>query len=510
MTGFRVGAARRDVSPPLGLPMLGVVRRVDPARDRRGSLEVTACVLEASGTRVVICGVDTLAIQAPEADELRARVASETGALPAGVLLNWNHTHHAPPGGLSCYGTFGERDPEPDAATVAYVHHLHDQVVDVCREAAEALEPAWVRWGLGYADESVNRREREPDGMVRRIGWNAAGMVDRSVPTLQAVREDGKAIATVVGYGCHTVTTGVEYIGYSPDYPGPLRGLVREVTGGECIFLQGAAGNVMPRFAFDDSLTEYERMGRRLGLEALHAVADRPGWPAELVETSFQSGTQVVLFRWRPIDAPDPVLAAVEERVDFPLLALPSLDEARAARLQAEVEYAAAVERGAEESELRMLRYHGLNFTRRTEAEIASGSPRTAVAGSIHAIRVGDGAIVTGPGEIFAEIGLAVRERSPADVTLYAGYTNGCISYIPAASEYPLGGYEPAYGNKTYGLPVQVAPDCDRLLVETGSRLVRSLFPERPLPPPSDFLASGALPSSPAPRRLERPPAAGR
>ena len=108
------------------------------------------------------------------------------------------------------------------------------------------------------------------------------------------------------------------------------------------------------------------------------------------------------------------------------------------------------------------------------------------------------------------QIGLAVRERSPADVTLYAGYTNGCISYIPAASEYPLGGYEPAYGNKTYGLPVQVAPDCDRLLVETGSRLVRSLFPERPLPPPSDFLASGALPSSPAPRRLERPPAAGR
>ena len=72
-----------------------------------------------------------------------------------------------------------------------------------------------------------------------------------------------------------------------------------------------------------------------------------------------------------------------------------------------------------------------------------------------------------------------MKERSPADVTFYAGYSNGCISYMPTASEYPLGGYEPAYGHKTYGLPAQVAPETERLLVETGVRLVRSLFPER-------------------------------
>jgi neutral ceramidase len=364
-----------------------------------------------------------------------------------------------------------------------------------------------VRWGLGYADESVNRRERDSDGMVRRIAWNAGGMVDRSVPTVQAVRQDGSAIVTVIGYACHTVTTGIDYIGYSPDYPGPMRDVVREVTGGECVFLQGAAGNIMPRFAFDDTLTEFTRMGRRLGLEALHALAERPAWPAELIETSFQSGTQVVLFRWRPVEGEAPALAAVEQRVELPLLPLPSLDEARAARERAEVEYDEAVARGASEPELRMLRYHGLNFARRTEAEIASGNPRTAMPASVHAIRIGDGAIVTAPGEIFAEIGMAVRERSPADVTLYAGYTNGCVSYIPAASEYPLGGYEPSYGNKTYGLPTQVSPESDRILVETGTRLVRSLFPERAAPAsPDDWLATGAVPPPPAAPQLERPP----
>jgi hypothetical protein len=152
-----------------------------------------------------------------------------------------------------------------------------------------------------------------------------------------------------------------------------------------------------------------------------------------------------------------------------------------------------------------MLRFHGANWARRAEADITSDAPTTAATGSIGAVRIGDGVIATGPGEVFTEIGLAVKERSPADVTLYAGYTNGAVSYFPIASEYGLGGYEPAYGNKTYGLPAQVDPVADRILVETATRLVRSLFPERPLPPPDDWLASGAQPAPPDTPRPERP-----
>src|SRR5207253_878604 len=264
---FRAGAAAVNVDPPLGLPMMGVVRRDRPAEARLGPLEVTAAAFERGPTRVIVCGVDTLAIQSPEGDRLR---------------------------------------------------------------------------------------ERNEDGRVTRIGWNPGGLVDLSVPVLQAVRSDGSAIATVVGYGCHTVTTGISYVGYSPDYPGPLRDLVRSVTGGECVFLQGAAGNVMPRFAFDDENREPSRLGRRLALEALHALADRPGWPSELVETSFGSGTVVLLFRNRPVDAEPPALGALEARVGFPLLPLPTLDEIRAERERAERELQAAEQRGASEPELRI------------------------------------------------------------------------------------------------------------------------------------------------------------
>jgi hypothetical protein len=195
----------------------------------------------------------------------------------------------------------------------------------------------------------------------------------------------------------------------------------------------------------------------------------------------------------------------VEEEVEFPLLPLPSLAEIAAEREQAERTLAEAEARGAPESELRVLRFHGLNWARRAEAEVAAGNPRTSVSGSICAIRIGDAAIVTGPGEVFTEIGLAVKERSPADVTFYAGYSNGCISYMPTAAEYPLGGYEPTYGHKTYGLPAQVAPETERLLVETGARLAVSLFPEREAPHVDGWLATGAHPAPPPTPPLARP-----
>ncbi len=43
-------------------------------------------------------------------------------------------------------------------------------------------------------------------------------------------------------------------------------------------------------------------------------------------------------------------------------------------------------------------------------------------------------------------------------MTLYAGYTNGIVTYFPTAAEFPLGGYEPDYGNRSFGQVAQVTP----------------------------------------------------
>ena len=46
------------------------------------------------------------------------------------------------------------------------------------------------------------------------------------------------------------------------------------------------------------------------------------------------------------------------------------------------------------------------------------------------------------PVEAFSEIGVAVKESSPASQTLFSGYTNGSLGYMPMADAYEEGGYE--------------------------------------------------------------------
>ena len=103
---------------------------------------------------------------------------------------------------------------------------------------------------------------------------------------------------------------------------------------------------------------------------------------------------------------------------------------------------------------------------------------------------------------------MAVKERSPGTPTLYCGYTNGAVSYFSTAEAFEEGGYEPAFSNRTYGLPAPVAPDCERLLIEHGVRLAERLFPERERSSGNAWTTTDRVPAYP-PERLLRPPTGG-
>jgi hypothetical protein len=60
----------------------------------------------------------------------------------------------------------------------------------------------------------------------------------------------------------------------------------------------------------------------------------------------------------------------------------------------------------------------------------------------IQAIQLGPIALLSMPVEPFAEIGVAIKARSPFEATLVSGYSNGIAGYLPVASAYPEGGYE--------------------------------------------------------------------
>jgi hypothetical protein len=50
--------------------------------------------------------------------------------------------------------------------------------------------------------------------------------------------------------------------------------------------------------------------------------------------------------------------------------------------------------------------------------------------------------LVGSQGEPFAEIGMAIKGRSPFAHTWFGGYTGGWAAYIPTAEAYPHKGYE--------------------------------------------------------------------
>ncbi len=503
---FRAGAAATVLEPPLGLPMVGFVRQPRAALGRGLPLEVTAVVLERGPARAVLCGVDLAGIGGEEAAELVDRVAAATGAPPAGVVLNWSHTHLAPPGGRLGGALYGEPEPSLALEIERYAEVVRTTIVAACAAAASRLEEARPVWGQADVDEAVNRRERTPDGSNGGtiLGWNPEGLVDREVTTLQLRRPDESVLATVVGFGCHPVTTGYDMDVYSADFPGPLRRVVRAVTGGECVFLQGAAGNVLPRVAFTNDEREAERMGTRIAVAALESVAGRWSTPVELDVLAEGSVTRIAAYRRRAVATDAAALGSVSRLVTIPLRPPPTLDDVRQQRAGYENELAAARladDPGAMQGRL-VPRAWGLTV----EAGLVAGTTPTAVTTPMHAIRIGDGAIVTCAGEAFSEFGLAVKERAPGRPTFLAGTTNGYAGYWPTAAEYPFGGYEAGYGYKTAGLPSLYDPEVETICVSSAVRLAEELFPgAEPWDATAGWGASGRTPRLPPPPALQHP-----
>jgi hypothetical protein len=330
---------------------------------------------------------------------------------------------------------------------------------------------------------AVNRRERTPDGRTI-LGWNRDGFVDESVPTLRVDALDApaaasRAIATIVGFGCHPVAVGPDVPLVGTDFVGPMRDRIDRVLrpGGVTVFLQGAAGNVLPLEAFQEDPGAADAMGLRLALEAAHAVADREPRAMEVRRLEWGSVTPISLYRRVPAAVqPEPFLASRRRIVSLPLLEAPAVEDLE--RELGERRDDLARRRAAGETRVTMnpVAYH-VSWLELMLSAARTGPLARAIDGEIWAGRLGDAAIVGAPGEIFGEIGAAVRAASPAATTLFAGYCGGVLGYVATPEEYPYGGYEPAVSHRGYGHPAPFDPSVAGIIRDTAVELLGELFP---------------------------------
>jgi neutral ceramidase len=460
------GAARTNIDPPLPNDPQGFVRRDRPVVTHGDPLQITALVLENDGTVAVVLAADLAGIDVECAALIRSEVARALGCDTGAVLLNSSHSHAAPWAKLSGPKLGGAYD-EITPAERAYVERLPFDFASAALMAWNSRRPARTSGATGTSSNlAVNRRERTSDGRTI-LGWNPDLAIDDAVPTLRVDDLEGHPIATVTAFGCHPVVVGPDVAATGTDFVGPLRRRVEDIRrGGVCVFLQGAAGNVLPLQGFFDHTGPEIQMGERLGLESAYAVVDVDPlvWTTQKVD--FGSVTPISLYRREPaLEQPDQSLAVGLRLVDLPMLPPPTVEELTDELSHRQREFDDATASGAQRAATNPMRYH-IEWIRSMLARGDELSNWTSSRGEVWGMRVGDTAIIATPGEVFSEIGLEVRQRSPFGTTLFAGYSQGILGYVATPEEYPYGGYEPAVAQRGYQHPAPFAPEAAGILVE--------------------------------------------
>jgi hypothetical protein len=216
--------------------------------------------------------------------------------------------------------------------------------------------------------------------------------------------------------------------------------VVEQYAGGLCLFLQGAAGNCGPTHGFIGEVAVAEWLGNRLGLEAAKVRLEIEPVPRKerLVEV-VQSGADLGIYEDDTAGEPDDTLRVINATATLSVGDFPSIEKAQA-QFDEVVETLNTTRKTGTEAEIK------LAVSNAKRANFVLGNAQRTVDGPmamrVQAMRIGPAALVGIPVEAFCEIGLAVKVASPAVQTLFSGYTNGTLGYMPMADNLEEGGYE--------------------------------------------------------------------
>ncbi len=259
------GTANVDVTPPVGGTMYGYgARGANVSTGVHDPLYAKAIVLDDGTTKLAIVTLDLGAISAENTAIIRAKVESATAI--EHVLLVAAHTHSAP-----------RAVKDFPSAEASWVQEANQKIANAIIEAAGNLQPARVGVGWGEAKEGHNRRMITTDGKVIMLWGNRDRIftqpVDYSLAVMRVETPDAETIANLVNFACHPVVLGPENLEISADYVGVLTKTVEAALGGQCMFLQGAAGDINPFWdktpPSEGAFQQMERMGETVGREAI-------------------------------------------------------------------------------------------------------------------------------------------------------------------------------------------------------------------------------------------------
>ena len=385
----------------------------------RCPLYANAAAFAGDKETVILISVDALGIATERASELRARISEKTGVPVKNILIAATHTHT----GASSYDWNSGAPGEPLVAK-----YTDDCIVKVAVEAFQNMTEGFSL-GTGKGEEkrmSFNRDCIMDDGRIVSIPGKAAkdrivgylGTVDYDVHVMRVENADGKPACFIVNYANHPDNDNTKRTHFSSDYPGFLRENLKMIYGQDVVvlFLNGACGDV-------------NAYNYKSGVSEKYAYSN-----TYMPEEMGKLLTETVCAINHGIRATDtaPEVKALTRTETY----------AHRAPAAWEIEAAQKTKARADAGE-RL--YGGERRVMESTLSHNADTPTT-IDVEMQAVRVGDWTILTVPGELYTEIGLAMKAVAPEKKILVSEQTNGSLGYIPPDSTLAT----TAYGGRYY------------------------------------------------------------
>ena len=416
---FQVGTARACITPDVGMPYLGYGwDRQDPFLGVHDDLWAKALVIDDGEREAALIACDMIGFPpAAFAAAVREQVALHTTIPGDHVMLSASHTH-------SSHASIDLSTLDLDWP---WVQDLARSLAGAAIAAWQQRQPASIKIKSGEIHGiSENRRVIRSDGKVYR-NWDRSapseevrrGPIDPEVGVLLAQRPDGTPLAVLSNFTAHPICAMSQPL-VSADYPGFAMTAVEAVLGPgvTALFTQGACGDVNPPVV-RRNVRDAREVGLQLGGEVLRAAASLLPDEVPAADCRVRVATKHVTWDYRtdlmPKDEAERTYAAAKAQVEH---------------LERSGAPAAAVRAETNKHRVALEQYELTRNDARQEE------------GEIQVLAIGDCAWVGVPGELFCQIGLDIKKKSPFTHTYIVGYANCYQGYFPTPIAYTEGGYE--------------------------------------------------------------------
>lgn len=395
---MRIGWDKLDITPQLPIYMAGYMDRKELAQGVNDSIFARAIVLEdKNGEKLAIISIDLLCVTKAQTDTIRVKINELTGIKADHIIICATHNHSGP---LTFdYPLFGKTKE-------AYVEWMLKKIPSLVLQAFKKLQDCKLGW---YQSNDVN------------IGKNRRNYSKKSktyLTILSFVDLRDKPLAVLFNYNCHPTVLSSKNLLISGEFPGAAIDCLEQTYGKDVLFMfsNGACGDISTRFTRkSQTFDERDRIGMILAKEVINGIN----------KTKYEYHNYIAL---------------IEKAFHLRKKKIPDKGELNKTISEYKRQLQELKNTNCHYGEIRMAEtaLHGsmiLKLLKEYEENIEHE-------GSITAIKLGRGCIVTEPAELFSKLGDRIMKESPFPTTMVMGYANGNIGYLPDKSSYEEGGYE--------------------------------------------------------------------